>query len=89
MLVPKMVKNGYKSVLCVRVTCWRLFSEWKIETSANTKMGIKTIFDQFRNSHARGICNITIEASANFILQAESTSIGRLAWEKTACSVPQ
>jgi hypothetical protein len=51
--VPKMVKNGYKSVLCVRVTCWRLFSEWKLETSANTKMGIKTIFDQFRNKHTR------------------------------------
>jgi hypothetical protein len=53
MLVPKMVKNGFNSVPRVRVTSRRLDSEWESGTGANAKRGIKTIFDQFRNSHAR------------------------------------
>jgi len=52
-LVPKMVKNGFKSVPRVRVTLRRLDSEWKSGTSANTKRGIKTIQNQFRDRHAR------------------------------------
>jgi glycosyltransferase involved in cell wall biosynthesis len=53
MRVPKMVKNGFNSVLRVRVILGRFGSEWKSGTSAKTKMGINTIFDQFRNRHAR------------------------------------
>jgi hypothetical protein len=53
MLVPKMVKNGFNSVPRVRVTSRRLDFEWESGTGANTKRGIKTIFNQFRSTHAR------------------------------------
>jgi hypothetical protein len=53
MRVPKMVKNGFNSDPRAGVTYWSPYSEWKSGTSTKAKMGIKTIFDQFRNSHAR------------------------------------
>jgi hypothetical protein len=53
MLVPLLVKNGFNSAFCVRVDYWRSNSEWKSGINLAVKMGINTIFDQFRNSHAR------------------------------------
>jgi hypothetical protein len=55
MRVPKLVKNGFNSVPRVRVTLGRLDSEWKSGTSASTKRRIKTIFNHFRNRHARSV----------------------------------
>jgi hypothetical protein len=53
MLVPLLVKNGFNSAFRVRVDYWRSNSEWKSGINLAVKMGINTIFDQFRNSHAR------------------------------------
>ena len=53
MLVPKMAKNGFNSVFRVWVNPCSLNSEWKLGTGATNERGIKTIFDHFRNSHAR------------------------------------
>jgi len=55
MLVPKMVRNGFDYVASVRVISRGLDSEWKSGTSTETKRGIKTILDQFRNKHARSL----------------------------------
>jgi hypothetical protein len=53
MCVPKMVKNGFKSAFRVRVDYWRSNSEWKSGINLAVKMGINTIFDQFRDKPAR------------------------------------
>jgi hypothetical protein len=48
-----MVKNGFNSVPAKWAISATFNSLWKSQTNAETKSGIKTIFDQFRNSHAR------------------------------------
>jgi hypothetical protein len=53
MCVSKIVKSGFDSVSNPQVIYGSLDSEWKSGTSTATKRGINTIFDQFRNSHAR------------------------------------
>jgi hypothetical protein len=53
MLVPLLVKNGFNSAFRVRIDYWRSNSEWKSGINLAVKMGINTISDQFRNSHAR------------------------------------
>lgn len=65
MPVPKMVKNGFNSFPRARVTSRSLYYEWKSGTSAKTKRRIKTIFDQFRNRHARvsGPANEELEST--------------------------
>jgi hypothetical protein len=59
MLVPKMVKNGFNSVLQTSAGSRRLVAARNSGTmrspklSPNHKRRIKTILDQFRNKHAR------------------------------------
>lgn len=53
MCVPKMAKNGFNSVPSVGVISRGLDTEWESGTGTKTKRGIRTILDQFRNSHAR------------------------------------
>jgi hypothetical protein len=60
MLVPLLVKNGFNSAFRVRVAHWSSNSEWESGTSLAVKMGINTIFDQFRNKHARTRSETTI-----------------------------
>jgi len=59
MFVPKMVKNGFGSVLQTSAGSRRLVAARNSGTmrspklSPNHKRRIKTILDQFRNRHAR------------------------------------
>jgi hypothetical protein len=55
-----MAKNGFNSVPSVRVISRGLDTEWKSWTGTKAKGGIKTILDQFRNSHARWLARRAI-----------------------------
>jgi hypothetical protein len=56
MPVPKMAKNGQNSVFVFEsgITPTRkTWKPWKIKTALKAQKRIKTIFGQFRNTHAR------------------------------------
>jgi hypothetical protein len=53
MRVPKMVKNGNKSLFTTRNRPCSPFGIHAPKTDPNSKRRIKTNFDQFRNRHAR------------------------------------
>jgi|GEM_PF-5666445 hypothetical protein len=55
MAVPKMVKNGFKSDSQFRITFRGMRPEWKTGAVWKDKTRINTIFDQYRNKHARAI----------------------------------
>jgi hypothetical protein len=55
MAVPKLAKNGFNSVPCVRVIFRGLDTEWKSETSAKTERGIKNHFrPEYQILHGNG-----------------------------------
>jgi hypothetical protein len=51
--VPKLVKNGFNSLFRGWVSLRGIKSEWRTGTVVNDKKRIITIFDHFRNTHAR------------------------------------
>ena len=55
MAVPKMVKNGFKSDSQFRITFRGMRLEWKTGAVWKDKTRINTIFDQYRNKHARNV----------------------------------
>jgi hypothetical protein len=53
MAVPKLVLNGFNSLFRGWVSLRGIKFEWRTGTVVNDKKRIITIFDHFRNRHAR------------------------------------